>query len=149
MPTSSCELPIWAEEDRILQHIIHSSSPPSTQGVSSRGNSIPSLAFAVTEHEADTAPSISTPAELSHHARHEGQQVSRLPKNRKTRLQPDLKNNAKQRQRKPLHRFHQGTEKISKTPKRAVPPAMRTRSHKIMRFYELGQDGAPTRSRRA
>lgn len=146
-PTTSCELPLWAEGDKILQQIIHPSSPSSAQRVSSRGDSMPGLPFTVTEHGSDTTPSIITPVESSHNAGHEVQKVPRLSKSHKTRLQPNFKDNSKQRRGEPWHRFHQGPAKISKTLKRFVPPAMRTRSHKVRMFYELGQDGTPTRSR--
>jgi len=147
MPTTSGELPIWAEGDKVLQQIIHPSPPPIAQRGSSRGDNMPSLPFTVTGHEADTTPSIITPVEPSHNAGHEVQQVPRLSKSHKTRLQSNFKDNPKQRRRESWHRLHQGPAKISKAPKRSVPPAMRTRSQKVRMFYELGQDGALTRSR--
>ena len=144
-PLLRMQLPPWARGNKSITDLL---DPPIVTRLDSCNHDTPSLVSTSPGGESISSPLVVTPEELRMDTMHESQKP---PEPREDHVSPSPTNTKNlptvlpEKARRPSRKL---SNKISRVLKCSPNPARRRRSHKLIKFYEINQDGLAISSRK-
>ncbi|MCJ1244815.1 hypothetical protein MMC30_002015 [Trapelia coarctata] len=139
-PLARMQLPPWARGNESIVGLL---GPSQSAGLDHRDHGTPSLVSTSPESHSPSTQLVLTPTDSGMEKDHDTQQSHEVGINHAMKAPTHTKNAPMLRQRKAPRPSKKRSDEISRILKRSPNPARRTRSHKLIKFYELSQGGLP------
>lgn len=134
------QLPPWARKNESVVSLLESSVPA---GLDHREHDTPSLVSTSLGGDSASTELVLTPTDSGMDQDHDSVQAPQFGQGQAIKAPMHAKSPPMLRQQRKPRPSKKPSDKVSRILKRSPNPAKRTRSHKIIKFYELSQDGLP------